>query len=128
MQGLLLKLTQDQTGRPGYWFLQLFRPVLSELDRFAWCFTLSPWYGAPEEFQNDELATASFKGEGDTDVMLWRPGNLSRYAYHFEEEFIDLWAIDPGCHDPATVVAEYNAAGLEQMQELCLRNAEVWLS
>ncbi len=58
LDGLLLKLRQDDTGEPGFW--RLFTPIRQDLDRLFWCFTNQPWGAAPEGFEEDESATASF--------------------------------------------------------------------
>jgi hypothetical protein len=127
VNGLLLKLRRDSTGAPGRWFWKLFQPIRPDLDRLYWCFTNQPWMGAPDKFQADDQATESFAGEGETSVMLWRPGSLGRYADHFAEEFIDLWGIDPTSDDPQQLAARFNAAAWRDMEAIVQDSAHVWL-
>lgn len=127
MEGLLLKLTQDKTGRPGYWFWQLFEPIRQDLDRLFWCFPNQPWFGSPLEFTEDDSATMSFEGEGTTSVMLWCPRTLGRYAELFAEEFIGLWGIEPTPLAPRRIAAEYSAAAFSEMDSVIEPHAQVWL-
>jgi len=80
MDGLLLKLLEDRTGRPGYWFGRLFGPVLDRLDGLWWHPLSQPWMGAPDDF--------------DEEGPLWRPGSLRRYGGRLAEEFIELWGFE----------------------------------
>ena len=109
MNGLLLRLLDDRTGAPGFWFWKLFGSVRQDLDRLAWCFTNQPWMGAPPGFEDDDLATMEFEGEGSTGVQLWRPGSLARYADRFAEESIELWGIEPTRDDPTKVAALFSS-------------------
>src|SRR5437868_1936609 len=127
LDGLLLMLLDDRTGAPWRWFWKLFQPIRQDLDRLFWCFTNQPWMNAPDKFQEDESATASFKGEGRTSVMLWQPRSLGRYADHFAEESIELWGIEPRADDPHQISAQYKAAGGRGLEEIIRRYARVWL-
>ncbi|MDZ7618586.1 MAG: hypothetical protein U1E05_16400 [Patescibacteria group bacterium] len=108
MEGLLLKLLEDDTGKPGFWFWKLFAPVRQDLDRLFWCFDSQPWMGAPPDFGENDVEL--FPGSGTTSIMLWRPGTLSRYASHFSEEYIDLWAIEPTQDNPSQAAGQYCAS------------------
>jgi hypothetical protein len=77
VDGLLLKLLADPTGRPGYWFARLFAGVLQDLDLLWWFPVAQPWMAAPDGFAEDG--------------PLWRRGGLRRYGRHFAEEDIELW-------------------------------------
>jgi hypothetical protein len=127
VKGLLLRLLEDKTGRPGFWFWKLFAPIRPELDRYYWCFSNQPWMGAPDEFKDDLSATESYEGEGETDVMLWRPGSLGRYADRFAEEVIQLWAVDPATDDPPLLTERYSRILGNDRDAFACEHAQVWL-
>jgi hypothetical protein len=130
LDGLLLKLLDDHPGAPGRLFWKLFKPIRQDLDRLFWCFAGQQWMAAPEAFLEDESATEPFEGEGRTDIQLWRPGSLDRYANWFGEEYIELWAIEPAVDDPQRVVTLYYAAARRNMQDgegIIRHHALVWL-
>jgi hypothetical protein len=127
LDGLLLKLLEDPTGAPGRWFWKLFQLIRKDLDRLFWCFPSQPWMGAPDGFAEDESAAAPFDGDGQTSVMLWRPGSLGQYAHRFAEEFIELWGIEPTRDDPHQLAARYNTATPSEGGEILRHHARVWL-
>jgi hypothetical protein len=127
VNGLLLKLLEDKTGRPRIWFWKLFAPIRQDLDRYFWCFANQPWMCAPDEFKDDSTATESFRGEGETGIMLWRAGSLGRHAAGFAEEAIELWAIEPTVDDPPQLAAQYSATTWRDMDAFVRDRAHVWL-
>jgi hypothetical protein len=82
--------------------------------------------GASDCFMNDDSATASFVGLGDTSVMLWQPGSLALYADEFAEEFIELWGNEPTVDDAQQLATEYSAADTHAMERIIRQNARVW--
>lgn len=77
MNGVLVRLDADKTGRPAHWFGQIFDPALPDLDVLNWYPVYPPWMGEPAHFEED--------GE------VWRRGALGRYWRSFGEEYIELW-------------------------------------
>lgn len=127
MDGLLLKLLDDSCRAPGVSFWKMFLPIHQDLDRLFWCFSSQPWMGPPSKFEDDEIATESFDGEGNSSVVLWRPGSLSRYAENFAEEYIQLWGIEPHLDDPRHIAADYNVANWRSMGDIPRRYARLWM-
>ncbi|WP_165244312.1 hypothetical protein [Paludisphaera soli] len=124
MDGLLLKLLEDHTGRAGFWFVKLFRPIRQDLDRLAWCFEGPPWMGALSGFDYSVFLRPE---DGDDNAYLWRPGSLFRYADRFVEQDICLWAIEPTREDPLRVASLYHKASWKTCDDVIREHARVWL-
>jgi len=98
MDGLIIRLLHAKTGRPESSFWEVFGPIRQDLDRLYWCLTDQPWFSAPEDF--DESICVDYSKRSHSGIMLWGPGDLSRYADAFSEEEITLWAIEPTMDNP----------------------------
>src|SRR5262245_36748248 len=106
MDGLVIRLLDDETGAPGRWFWKSFGAVRRDFDRMYWCFTNQPWMGAPEDFCEEYCEP--FEEVRQTSIQLWRPGALSRFGDRFAEEFIELWAIEPTLDNATKLAEEYS--------------------
>jgi hypothetical protein len=98
VNGVLVRLLADPTGRPSHWFGQAFGPVLPDLDVLHWHPVAQPWMGAPAHF--------------DEDGEVWRRGGLGRYWRHLAEEYIELWGFASSapprlCERDAVAVLRY---------------------
>jgi len=128
MDGLLLRLQNDQRGKAGNWFWPCFEPLRAEIDRRWWIVGNQPWRAAPKEFtQHEEKYLADFDGLVHTSVQLWRPGAVSRWAQYFCEEFISLLAIRDG-GDPAKVASKYSRVAPANEAAFIISYAEIWLA
>ena len=126
MDGLLLHLLEDKLGAPGRWFWPCFKSVRDELNAHHWIFENQPWMGAPETFLNDDSATDDFVGPGQSGVSLWRPHALARWANHFAEESISLWAVKPA-DDPRKLASAFQRLAAAKADEFITTHASLWL-
>ena len=124
MEGLLLRLTGD-TRAPGSTFWLCFEPLRAEFDRHFWVFTNQPWMAAPLDFDEDSQL-AGYEREGHiTSVQLWCSGSIGRWATHFSEEYIELWAIGQA-DDPLKAAAAFNRTP-RSADEFIQKRAAIWL-
>jgi hypothetical protein len=123
MKGVLLKLDESHPEEPKFW--DIFGPIRSELVRFYWCFSASPFMAVPLEWWDDPSATISI-GPHDTSVALWRPQSLGKYANHFAEEFVCMWAVDDRFHDPVSLVRSFLQCGNDD--KFIASHASFWLN
>ena len=118
LNGLLLKLLDDQYGEPGIWFVKLFTPIILKLDCYYWCFDQQPWASPPDSFADHPNLLQAFAGDQESGMMLWKTRTLGRYARYFMSENIELWAIDSAKCDPAELARQYvssDESGKEQI-------------
>ena len=80
--------------------------------------------GSPRGFDHDR-ELAHHPGCIDTDVHLWRPGAIGRWAERFSEEQIELWAVAPG-EDPPQLAIEFSRM-FDNDEKFMQRHAEFWL-
>ena len=125
MDGLLLRLLEDSRGQPGRWFWPCFEPIRADLERYWWVHASAPWMGSPLGFLEDD-ATVDFEERIQSDIQLWRPGALGRWAKMFCEESINLWAVDP-THDPKQEASEFSNAGWDHRDAFIENRAIFWL-
>ena len=119
MDGLLLRLLNDDLGSPGRSFWPCFKPLRSVLDQHRWIFPMQPWMGAPTGFDHAD-------GEADSSVALWRKKTISVWADKFSEEDVELWAVNPSC-DAARLMSEFQGTPWRQHSAFIEKHAEIWL-
>jgi hypothetical protein len=132
INGLLLKLNEDKTGRPGFWFWKLFSSIRQDLDRYFWCFADQPWMALPLDLLErhggfEEEVMEPFEERVQTSIQLWRPCALSKYASSFAEEHVELWAIEPELDDPRRMAPLYSDGGWNEQDNFVQEHARVWL-
>ncbi|MFZ4430130.1 MAG: hypothetical protein ACOYPS_07230 [Phycisphaerales bacterium] len=105
MNGLRLTLPQHKQLSPGRWFWSCFAPLRAEFNRHFWLVPLQPWMGPPDGFESGAW-TVDYPGAGDTELGLWRPGAMGRWADRFAEESIALMAVRLS-DDPSKLASEF---------------------
>lgn len=129
MDGLIIRLLDDKTGDPGRWFWRVFGAIRPDLDRMFWCLSWQPWMGAPDDFDL-ENSFIELDGSERAGFDVWRPGVLGLHAHQFDEEHIELWAMEPTRDDPARLAAEYDRCwpNDEKKGDFVRQHARIWLS
>jgi hypothetical protein len=125
LNGLLLKLEDDQYGEPGIWFVKLFTPIILNLDCYYWCFDQQPWADAPDAFANHRNLLQSFAGDQNSQMMLWKTRTLGRFARYFTLENVTTWAIDSAKCDPSEIAYRYCRADESQKEQIIRDRAVV---
>lgn len=116
MNGRLIHLLGDDRGSAGRSFWKCFEPLRTVFDSYAWIVDWPPWFGDPSDFRDEDyhgkpdLFDPRIDEYGDSPRVapLWVNGSLSRWAGHFNEEYVGLWA--PRSVDPVPVYIEYMAS------------------
>lgn len=117
MEGRLIQLLGDDRTSAGRTFWTCFEPLRGLFDSCAWIVHWQPWFGDPPGFRDskglsepdfiDARIDARLIPNHRVAASLWRKGSLSRWARHFCEEHVCLWA--PRSRDPVPVWIEYEA-------------------
>ena len=128
MRGLILELRHSEISEPKFW--DLFDAISSELDRHYWYFPSQNWFSPPSTLTLDELGglTAPLKKQvsesGWVEGWFWRPGSLSLIGDAMNEEFIELWGIEPNLAEEFS----YIDPRLQQHRLWVERYAKFWIN
>ncbi|MFT3787188.1 MAG: hypothetical protein QM770_13635 [Tepidisphaeraceae bacterium] len=124
MDGLLLRLLDDNRGAPAAWFWPCFEPLRAEFDKHYWIIECQPWMGAPLAFHDPDGnndTTVDDPRLNEEQVQLWRPGSISRWADDFGEESLDLWAV--AGPEPIEVAVAYGRTRHDRQPEFVEKHA-----
>lgn len=127
MDGLLLKFLPGPQGvqEPSFW--ELFAPFRAESERLFWCMEHQPWFGAPDEWMEDENVVVPFDGDESTEVKLWAPGSLARYADRFVEEYLSFWGIGTEA-GPELLATHFVSTAWSRREQFRARHAQIWFN